>query len=76
MSGSLRSKVQNLEEFKLFNDWQMTHEKKYEDQDEMLMRFGIFYDNLQYINAHNSKESNFTMGLQWHSDMTFEEFAA
>ena len=50
--------------------------KEYSDALEMAHRFAIFKDNLDIINAHNSQDKGFKMGINQFSDLTDDEFKA
>ncbi|KAG6549515.1 hypothetical protein Mapa_008895 [Marchantia paleacea] len=58
----------------LFKNWMRDHSKTYEDQAEERLRFDIFKQNLELINAHNEKKSSFTLGLNQFADLTLDEF--
>lgn len=57
-----------------FEQWSSQQNKIYSSPQEKLFRLTVFYDNLQYIRAHNKKNSTYTQGLNGFSDMTYEEF--
>lgn len=54
----------------------MEHEKVYLSEEEMMMRFGIFYAAHHEIEEHNKLGKNWTMGHNQFSDLTFSEFEA
>jgi C1A family cysteine protease len=58
-----------------FTDFQEKYGKIYEEFDEFAHRFDIFKTNLQNIIYHNSNpKNNFTMGINYFSDLTEYEF--
>jgi C1A family cysteine protease len=57
-----------------FADFVKTYEKQYDTKDEMVKRFGIFIDNLDTINKHNSMNLSWKMGVNEYADLTYEEF--
>lgn len=57
-----------------FDEWMVTHDKKYFDKNEYNMRLQIFIDNLLYIEEKNMKGLSYELGLNAFSDLTFEEF--
>ncbi|CAH1112855.1 unnamed protein product [Psylliodes chrysocephalus] len=65
------------EEWTLFK---ATHGKSYENIDEEKVRFQIFQDNVQKINAHNALYEaglkTYTMAVNQFSDLTAQEFGA
>ncbi|MQM02135.1 hypothetical protein Taro_034899, partial [Colocasia esculenta] len=60
----------------LFEEWQVKHEKSYQDLEEKQKRFEIFRNNLQFIDEHNRPENNhsFTVGLNDFADLSHEEY--
>jgi hypothetical protein len=52
----------------------LKHEKVYNDEYELMFRFGIFRANKHQIEAHNKKGLSWTHGLNHFSDMTVKEF--
>jgi len=57
-----------------FQDFVTKFERKYQTIKEFEDRFGIFRDNLMFIEKHNSEESSYTLGVNRFADMTTEEF--
>jgi len=57
-----------------FADFMTTYNKNYESNAELVKRFGIFADNLDMINQHNSEGLSWKMGINEFADMTWEEF--
>ena len=57
-----------------FVSFQERFNKKYTDIQELEYRFKIFVANLATINAHNSGNETFTMGINQFSDLTPDEF--
>jgi xylem cysteine proteinase len=72
-SSSLRAKLSHPD-FSAFNEWQITHAKIYQDETEMMMRFGIWLAKHHEIQQHNAKLLNYTLGHNQFSDMTATEF--
>jgi len=60
-----------------FNEWKLKHGKSYATHEED-HRFGVFMRNLEMILEHNIKhtmgETSFTMELNGHADLSFEEW--
>jgi len=56
-----------------FEEWTVKHNKVYSDE-ELLYRFRVFSQNLDYINEQNSEDSTFTVALNKFSDLTNTEF--
>ncbi|KAF4746364.1 hypothetical protein FOZ63_000492, partial [Perkinsus olseni] len=59
-----------------FAGFQNKHGKRYENEAEEKKRAGIFKANLDYIEKVNSQNLPYKLGVNKHSDLTFEEFAA
>ncbi|CAM6127623.1 unnamed protein product [Calypogeia fissa] len=61
----------------LFDSWAEKHERRY-GAEERTHRLSAFRSNLEYINAHNSREPKpeFTLGLNRFADLTNEEYRA
>ena len=57
-----------------FQDFVTKFERKYQTLKEFEDRFGVFRDNLMFIEKHNSEESSYTLGVNHFADMTTEEF--
>eukprot|EP00330_Aristerostoma_sp_ATCC50986_P002383 CAMPEP_0114599660 /NCGR_PEP_ID=MMETSP0125-20121206/22187_1 /TAXON_ID=485358 ORGANISM="Aristerostoma sp., Strain ATCC 50986" /NCGR_SAMPLE_ID=MMETSP0125 /ASSEMBLY_ACC=CAM_ASM_000245 /LENGTH=261 /DNA_ID=CAMNT_0001806927 /DNA_START=97 /DNA_END=883 /DNA_ORIENTATION=+ len=61
----------------LFQTWKLQHSKQYQSLEEEAHRFGIFQENVAFINAHNADESKtFTLAVNKFADLTSEEFGA
>lgn len=58
----------------LYESWLVKHGKNYNDLGEKEDRFGIFKDNLRYIDDHNSQNLSFKLGLTKFADLTNEEY--
>jgi len=56
-----------------FLGFMKTYQKSYH-HDQFRIRYGIFKDNLDAINAHNAGKSSFTMAMNQFGDLTNEEF--
>lgn len=59
-----------------FEQWSMTHNKVYKTPQEKLYRLAIFAINRATVQASNSRNGNFRLGLNKFSDMTPVEFRA
>lgn len=57
----------------LFEEWLQEHQKVYDDR-EVLYRFRIFKQSLDWIEQFNSEPHSFTVGLNAFSDLTNSEF--
>ena len=47
--------------------------KNYKEKQEFKDRFGLFRDAKNYIDAHNSKPSNYKLGINFFADLTDNE---
>lgn len=56
-----------------FTNFMNTYNKTYLDS-ELSLRYNIFKDNLQRIEAHNSAGHSWTMGVNQFADLTADEF--
>jgi cathepsin L len=56
-----------------FEEWVQEHHKVYDDR-EVLYRFRIFKQSLDWIESFNSEPHSFTVGLNSFSDLTNTEF--
>jgi C1A family cysteine protease len=60
-----------------FTSFMTRFEKKYESTSELFKRYAIFKAKVDEINAHNSNNAfTFELGVNEHSDLTWEEFSA
>ncbi|KAA8534771.1 hypothetical protein F0562_029787 [Nyssa sinensis] len=50
------------------------YEKKYENAEEIKLRFSIFSENLKLIRSHNKKGLPYTLAVNQFADWTWEEF--
>jgi len=57
-----------------FTEFKQKYQKTYSGLDEELNRYNIFKANVASIEAHNSRGSSFTRGVNQFSDLTEEEF--
>lgn len=58
-----------------FEEWVKKYKKHYASEEEKARKRDIFYQNNQFIQDHNAKlDKTFTMGNNFYSDMTHEEF--
>ena len=62
----------------MHSSWMTKHSKTYATPKEEASRFEVFKNNLEYILEHNVKfsmgKSSFTMSMNAHGDLTFEEW--
>ncbi|CAH9124548.1 unnamed protein product [Cuscuta epithymum] len=66
-----------LEAQKLHEEWMNEHGRVYETQEEKELRFGVFKENLEFIQAFNEvKNRTFKLGVNRFADLTNEEFRA
>ncbi|KAJ3692160.1 hypothetical protein LUZ60_012510 [Juncus effusus] len=62
---------------KTFDDWVSKFGRSYQNSTEKLRRYGIFQENLQYIENFNKNGSfSYKLGLNQFADRTDEEFTA
>lgn len=57
-----------------FNEWSRKHKRAYLSMAERNYRLEVFYDNLQYVEAHNRKNLGWTLTTNKFADLTFDEF--
>ena len=70
-----------LDEVKsMHKEWMSKHAKSYSSVEEEALRFNVFAANLEKILEHNVKfsmgKSSFTMSMNGHGDLSFEEWSA
>ncbi|XP_047318994.1 ervatamin-B-like [Impatiens glandulifera] len=58
----------------IYKKWMVENGKVYNGIDEFEKRFEIFKDNLVFIDAHNSENRTYKVGLNVFSDLTDEEY--
>ncbi|KNA09069.1 hypothetical protein SOVF_157000, partial [Spinacia oleracea] len=58
----------------LYESWLVKHGKNYNALGEKERRFGVFKDNLRYIDDHNTQNRSFKLGLNRFADLTNEEY--
>lgn len=59
----------------LYEEWLVKHGKAYNALEEKAKRFGIFKDNLRYIDDHNSiANQTYKLGLNRFADLTNREY--
>uniref|UniRef100_A0A1D1Y688 Cysteine proteinase RD21a n=1 Tax=Anthurium amnicola TaxID=1678845 RepID=A0A1D1Y688_9ARAE len=60
----------------LFEDWQVKHDKSYQNKEEKERKFEIFRSNLLFIDEHNRLENNhsYIVGLNSLADLSNEEY--
>lgn len=58
----------------MYEAWLAEHGKVYNALGEKDGRFQIFKDNLRYIDAHNSQDRTYKLGLNRFADLTNEEY--
>jgi len=56
-----------------FEQWVEEHHKVYND-DEVLYRFRIFQQNLDFVQKFNSEGHSYTVGMNQFADLTNSEF--
>jgi len=56
-----------------FEEWVNKHGKIY-NEDEVLYRFRIFSQNVEFVNKHNSEDHSFKVGLNRFADLSNTEF--
>jgi len=56
-----------------FTKWMVKFEKSYAPE-EFFYRYETFKANMDYVDAHNAKNSSYTLGLNQFADMTTGEF--
>ena len=62
-------------EWIVFNDFLVQHGKRYDNIEELSVRFEIFRENLLFINRHNSNpDTTFKLGINRFADLTLDEF--
>ena len=60
-----------------FANFRTEFNKEYSSVEELEYRFTVFMDTLKLIENHNNKaDSDYTLGINQFSDLTFEEFTA
>ncbi|KAL9664613.1 hypothetical protein QQ045_020018 [Rhodiola kirilowii] len=57
-----------------YQNWIQTHRKSYKDNEEWILRFGIYQTNVQIIEYVNSLNLSFTLADNEYADLTNEEF--
>jgi cathepsin L len=64
----------------LHKDWMLKHKRTYASPEEESKRFGVFMNNLEYILEHNVRhtlgEVSFSLEMNDHMDLSFEEYKA
>ncbi|XP_047314462.1 cysteine proteinase COT44-like [Impatiens glandulifera] len=58
----------------IYKKWMIEHGKVYNGIEESEKRFNIFKDNLVFIDAHNSENRTYKVGLNVFADLTDEEY--
>uniref|UniRef100_A0ABL6UDG8 Cathepsin propeptide inhibitor domain-containing protein n=1 Tax=Cannabis sativa TaxID=3483 RepID=A0ABL6UDG8_CANSA len=58
----------------MYEAWLVKHGKAYNGLGEKEKRFGIFTDNLRFIDEHNAQNLSFKLGLNRFADLTNEEY--
>ncbi|XP_047317546.1 cysteine proteinase COT44-like [Impatiens glandulifera] len=58
----------------IYKKWMIEHGKVYNGIEESEKRFKIFKDNLVFIDAHNSENRTYKVGLNVFADLTNEEY--
>lgn len=60
----------------IYLSWAAKQGKAQNDLGEQEKRFGIFKDNLKFIDEHNSRNATYKLGLTKFADLTNEEYRA
>eukprot|EP01018_Ginkgo_biloba_P013919 Gb_19964 [translate_table: standard] len=58
----------------IYESWLAKHKKAYNGLDEKQKRFGLFKDNLRYIDQQNQKNMPYWLGLNEFADLSHQEF--
>lgn len=82
MMGAVFSKISNsphpssvvADRVVKFYEFVTEHGRVYEDMGDMIGSFSTFWDNMDVIDAHDSEEAGWTMGVTRFADMTSGEF--
>ncbi len=75
MDGEMGPSEQEFHKWARFTDFLMEHKKIYADEAELLSRFHIFQDNLEWIAQQNQiKEHTYEVGVTRFADMTHSEY--
>merc|ERR1719362_1505554 len=65
--------------FTEFQNWKLSHRKRYASNEEELARYANFLDNAKFINEHNARhaagQETYTVTLNKFADMTNGELA-
>lgn len=59
-----------------FSNFRREFSKTYSSPQELEYRLGVFRANLELIEAHNAGSSSYTLEINEHADLTYDEFAA
>jgi C1A family cysteine protease len=71
----LNTFLDESDEWKQFSNFQERFHKRYENIQELELRFKVFRENLRNIILHNlDTRQNFTMGINQFTDLTAQEF--
>ncbi|KAL8162267.1 hypothetical protein V2J09_013756 [Rumex salicifolius] len=68
-------KYDNVAVERRFKSWLEQNNKHYKDEDEWMLRFGIYQANLDFIDYFNSQNLSFQLGDNEFADLTNDEFA-
>jgi hypothetical protein len=60
----------------MFEEFVVTHGRKYPSEEMKDHRFGIFKENMKFIEETNAKQLSYKLGITAFADLTFEEFRA
>lgn len=71
---ALSIKVTEMELAQEFTKFIDTYDREYSSVEETIKRYKIFSTNYKYIVEHNSKPSQFELGVNEFADLTLEEF--
>jgi cathepsin L len=71
---AVRASAKPLTHADLFEIFVQEHSRNYASDDERTLRFGIFTENMKFIEETNAIQQSFTVGVTQFADMTFQEF--
>ncbi|GAB2247692.1 hypothetical protein Droror1_Dr00007574 [Drosera rotundifolia] len=59
-----------------FEQWMSQYGRVYKDEVEKKLRFRVFKDKVEYVEALNKQNLGYTVGVNNFADLTFKEFEA
>eukprot|EP01023_Acetabularia_acetabulum_P022594 TRINITY_DN221_c2_g1_i2.p1 TRINITY_DN221_c2_g1~~TRINITY_DN221_c2_g1_i2.p1 ORF type:complete len:356 (-),score=75.85 TRINITY_DN221_c2_g1_i2:966-2033(-) len=63
-----------IQPIKVFNQWRLYHQKNYQDDQELRVRYETWIENLAYILNHNDRGADYSLGLTEFADLSLDEF--